>query len=142
MSKTSPPKPYRAKTLPFSGTRYADVAHQARLLFKTVSRRSKRQPYIRSAYFHKDKIFFTHFWTHLSQNSHRQRTLRLKYLPCGLDLIRHSHQTPISKENVDRHGEILHRFHGITEDGQIYFVQVKETKRTNRKELMSVFPKK
>lgn len=34
---------------------------------------------------------------------------------------------------------MLHRFYGVTKDGVYFCVQVKEDKRTSRKDLMSVF---
>lgn len=34
---------------------------------------------------------------------------------------------------------MLHRFYGKTKDGQTFCVQVKEDKRSNRKDFMSVF---
>jgi len=36
--------------------------------------------------------------------------------------------------------EILHRFAGITKDGDNFFVQIKENKKNGQKWLVSVFP--
>ena len=132
--------PYRASTKPLRGSSWNEIAPQARHLLRFITRRTKRRPYIRSAYFRKDKIFFTYFWKHLGQRSHRQRAKRLRYLPCAIELIRHSRNEPELKENPNRHGEFLHRFYGVTPDGQTFVVQIKENKKTSRKELMSVFP--
>ena len=131
---------YRTKAAPLPGTSYADLAPLARALLRSIARRTKRRPYIRSVYFRKDKIFFTHFWAHLAQRSPGQRARRLKYLPCALELVRKSRHEPNSKENPNRQREILHRFAGLTPDGEKFMVQIKEDKKTNRKELMSVFP--
>lgn len=133
--------PYRAKNLPFPGTRYGEIAPWARKLLRKIARRTKRHAYIRAAYWHKEKVFLTHFWKHTAQRSRYQQAARLKYLLCAIELIEKSHHIPSSKENVDRRSEILHRFEGLAPNGRTFFVQIKEDKRTNRKELMSVFPK-
>ena len=36
--------------------------------------------------------------------------------------------------------EILHRFKGITPEGEEFFVQIKENKRNGQKYFISVFP--
>ena len=134
-------EPYCVKAKPFSGTRYADVAPQARALLRLIARRTKRRPYIRSAYFRNDKIFFTYFWSHISQKAWRDRARRLRYLPCAVELIQKSRNTPTTKDNPNNRNEALHRLEGITSGGQRFTVQIKENKRTGRKELMSVFPR-
>ena len=48
----------------------------------------------------------------------------------------------MSKENPNRRSEIVHRFAGITAEKDLFFVQIKEEKRTGQKWLMSVFPAK
>lgn len=139
--QTTEPRPYNTHIQPFSGTSYSDVASPARQLLRSIEKKTKRRPYIRSAYFDKDKIFLTYFWQHLEQRPRYQRARRLKYLPCAIELIQRSRNEPISKQNVDRPREILHRFAGRARDGRLFFVQIKEDKWTDRKELMSVFPK-
>ena len=37
---------------------------------------------------------------------------------------------------------LLYRFYGVTKDGNYFCVQVKEDKRTKRKDFMSVFDRK
>ena len=64
----------------------------------------------------------------------------MKYFSCAIELIRHSKIHPESKENPNKREEILHRFAGVTKDGDIFFVQVKENKRNNQKYFISVFP--
>jgi hypothetical protein len=44
--------------------------------------------------------------------------------------------------NTAKEVEIFHRFKGITKAKEVFFVQIKENIRTDRKELMSVFPAK
>ena len=132
---------YKTKIKPFSGTRYADVGYKAFALFRQIKRKTKRRPYVRSAYFKKEKIFVELFWTHLQdKNNLRDKTRRLKYFPCALDLIRNSKHNPTSKINPNKSKEILHRFVGTTEDGTNFFVQIKEDKNSKKKCLISVFP--
>jgi hypothetical protein len=131
--------PYKTKINPLAGTSWGEVAPVARAILRTLAKRTKRQPYIRSKYFNKQKIFFTYFWSHLSRKPLPEQLRRLKYLPCALDLIQNSHFTPTTKENAERPGELLHRFTGLTPNGKLFFVQIKETKRSGKKEFMSVF---
>ncbi len=65
---------------------------------------------------------------------------RMKFFACGIELIKKSKQEPISKENPNKHGEILHRFAGSTKDKELFFVQIKEEKSTGKKFLISIFP--
>lgn len=81
------------------------------------------------------------FWQHLHEKMNiRNKTRRVKYFPCAIELIKNNRYEPISKENPNRQGEILHRFSGITPENEIFFVQIKEEKKTGQKWLMSVFP--
>lgn len=131
---------YRTITQPIRGSSWAEVAPQARHLLRSIARRTKRRPYIRSAYFRKDKVFLSYFWQHLSQKPYPEQLRRLRYLPCAIELIRKSRHRPTSKQNPNRPDEILHRFAGMTPDHQLFMVQIKESQQTDRKELMSVFP--
>lgn len=119
-----------------------EVMQKAKDYFDDLMRRTKRQPYIRSAYFGKQKIFFTYFWKHLYQRSARQRRIRIVYLPCAIELIQKCRNEPESMINTSKTVEIFHRFKGITKDREIFYVQIKENIKTDRKELMSVFPEK
>jgi hypothetical protein len=133
-------KVFKATTDKFTGTKYHDVYPKAFGLYKQIKARTKRRPYIRSAYFKKDKIFLGPFWQHLKQKNWRDRTRRLKYFPCGIELIKNSKFIPISKENPNDPNEILHRFAGITPDHDLFFVQIKENKTNDQKILLSIFP--
>lgn len=62
-------KTYSTKVKPFSGTDYHELISKALLLYKKIKKYTKRKPYIRSAYFKKDKIFIDYFWSHLKQKS-------------------------------------------------------------------------
>jgi len=134
--------PYQTKINKFSGTDYREARKQAITVFNRIKRRTKRRPYIRSAYFNKQKIFFDYFWKHLFEKNFKIRTRRLKYFPCAIDLIKNSRIAPTSKENIDNRNEILHRFMGQTTNKEIFFVQIKEDKKSSKKYFMSCFPLK
>ena len=133
-------KIYQSKVRKLSGSEYREVYIQVKNIYKEISSRTKRRPYIRSSYFKKDKIFLSYFWDHLWTKNWRDRVRRLKYFPCAIDLIKNSRVEPISKENPNRNSELLHRFAGITKEKELFFVQVKEDKRSGEKHFMSVFP--
>ncbi|OGJ43197.1 hypothetical protein A3B60_03385 [Candidatus Peregrinibacteria bacterium RIFCSPLOWO2_01_FULL_39_12] len=65
---------------------------------------------------------------------------RVKYFPCAIELIKNTKFDPISKEDPNSKSDILHRFTGITADKEIFFVQIKEDKKTAKKYFISVFP--
>ncbi|MBL7159682.1 hypothetical protein ISS85_04350 [Candidatus Microgenomates bacterium] len=132
--------PYQTKTKKISATRFSDIWKESQLIYSKIKSRTKRKPYIRSAYFSKQKIFFSYFWIHLSQKSPRQRRIRLKFFPCAIDLIKNSRNTPSSKINPNKRTEILHRFAGLTKNKELFFLQIKENIKTDKKYLMSVFP--
>ncbi len=132
---------YRTKVSKLPGTHWHQVSKKAFAIYQTIRRRTKRRPYIRSAYFKKQKIFLQLFWIHLHEKENiRDKTRQVKYFPCAVDLIQHSRYEPITKENPNKKGELLHRFTGRTPDDILFFVQIKEEKRTGEKWLMSVFP--
>lgn len=133
-------KVYQTKIKSLPGTDYGDVYPKAFSIYKQIRAKTKRRPYVRSAYFSKEKIFLDYFWEHLHQKNSRDRVRRLKYYPCAIDLIKHTKAEPISKENPNRKSEILHRFGGITLDKDLFFVQINESKKTNQKFFLSVFP--
>lgn len=133
-------KAYKTSAQAFPGTKYHDVYQKAFSLYKQIKAPTKRRPYIRSAYFKKDKIFLGIFWEHLKQKNWKDRTRRLKYFRCGIDLIKNSKFVPVSKEDPNNPNELLHRFGGITAQNDIFYVQIKEDKKTDQKFLISIFP--
>jgi len=136
-------KIYQAKCAELTGTNFHEVSQKAFSFYNQIRRKTKRRPYVRSVYFKKDKIFLPLFWNHLHEKlNYKDKTRRVKYFPCAMELIKNSRIDPESKENVDRRSEILHRFAGKTKNGQLFFVQIKEDKRTGEKWLISVFPVK
>lgn len=132
--------PYQTKTEKIAATRFGEVWKRVKEIYSDIKRKTKRKPYVRSAYFNKQKVFFDYFWKHLSQRSPRQRRIRLRYFPCAIDLIKNSRNTPSSKINPNKKTEILHRFAGLTKNKELFFIQIKEDIKTDRKYLMSVFP--
>jgi hypothetical protein len=132
-------KIYKSKYSQLSGTSYDEIVKKAHKEHNEIRRRTKRQPYIRSKYFKKDKIFINLFWEHLNQKNRHDRQRRLKLYPCAIDLIRNTTFDPIPKPNPNKPGEVLHRFAGESKDGELFFVQIKETLRSGRKDFISVF---
>lgn len=134
-------KTYQTKAKKLPGTNYSEVYKKAFGFFKQIKKHSKRRTYIRSAYFKKDKIFLGLFWQHLYQKLNlKDKTRRVKYFPCAIELIQNTRFDPSSKEDPNSKSDILHRFAGITADKEIFFVQIKEDKKTSQKYLISVFP--
>ena len=135
-------KVYKTKSVKLSGTDFHEVYQKAFGSYQQIKKKTKRRPYVRSAYFNKSKIFLELFWRHLFEKKNwRDRSRRSKYFPCAIELIKNSRIDPVSKENPNRPSEILHRFTGITKDNDSFYVQIKEDKRRGEKWFMSVFPK-
>lgn len=73
-------KPFIVSTQKLSGSSDdKEVVKRAQDYFRVLMRRTKRQSYIRSAYFDKKKIFFTYFWKHLYQKPPKQRKIRVMF---------------------------------------------------------------
>ena len=130
---------YQTKVKKIGATRYKEIWKRVKGYWSEIKRKTKRKPYVRSAYFNKQKIFFNFFWVHLSQKNPKQRRKRLQYFPCAIDLIKYSKNTPVSKINPNKQTEVLHRFAGLTRDKELFFVQIKENLKTDKRYLMSIF---
>ncbi|MBI2436899.1 MAG: hypothetical protein HYV41_04125 [Candidatus Magasanikbacteria bacterium] len=131
---------YKSKIKPFSGGRWVQVSKKAYRLYNNIKARTKRRTYIRSAYFKGEKIFLEIFWRHLHQKENlRDKTRRVKYLPCAIELIENSYVQPETKPHPKNHSETVHRFTGITSSGMLFRVQIKEDKNGGLW-LMSIFP--
>ncbi len=113
---------------------------EARKLYHTIQKQTKRQPYVRSSYFSKDKIFINTFWQHLEQKRRSDQTRRLKLYLCAIDLLRNTRLDPNTIFSNEKPREVLHRFVGTTKEGSLFYVQVKQNKKSGRKDFMSVFP--
>ncbi len=133
---------YRTKAGKIPGTEFHEVKSIAFHIFKQIKKKSKRLPYIRSAYFNKNKVFLTLFLQHLFEKKDwKDRTRRLQYFEATIELIEKNRFPPKSIENPNKRGEILHRFTGITKDNEPFCVQIKEDKKSGKKYLISFFPK-
>ena len=135
-------KYHHVKSTPHSGTDFHEIHSKARAFYKKITSRTKRRHYVRSQYFQKQKVFLGLFWEHLQQKNWKERTRRLKYFSCAIELIKNTNSKPISRINANKPHEILHRFHGMTKDKRTFCVQIKENKKRNMKWFMSVFPEK
>jgi len=132
---------YQTKANKLAGTDFHEVRKKAFRLYLQIKKHSKRKPYIRSAYFKKDKIFLDLFWSHLFEKKHFADLMRrMKLYPCAIELIQQSRLEPTSKENPNKLSEIFHRFGGVTPDHEMFFVQIKEDKKSSKKWLISIFP--
>ena len=74
---------YKTKKSKIRGTSYSEIERTARKSYSTIAAKSKRSPYIRSAFFKKEKVFISLFWTHLNQKNRKDRKRRLQYLICA-----------------------------------------------------------
>lgn len=129
---------YHSKYSALPGTSLNEVLPLARKEFHIIQKRNpRRQPYIRSAYFKKDKIFINLYWEHLAQKHRADKVRRLKFYKCSIDLLRN---TTITPEVVLEHSQLLYRFYGESADGRKFCVQVKMEQRTGRKDFISAFP--
>ncbi len=137
------PKIFKSKYGKLPGTSYDELIGLARYEYHLIQKRTpRRKPYVRSKYFTKDKIFINLFWDHLDQKIPIDRVRRLKLYINGIDLIRNSPYAPDTMQNPNNRNESLHRFAGLTASGEKFYVQIKENKRTARKDFISVFPGK
>ncbi|MDR0875963.1 MAG: hypothetical protein LBN12_07135 [Clostridiales Family XIII bacterium] len=109
---------YRTKSSKISGRSYIDVERAARRHFKEIAQQSKRNPYIRSIYFQKDKIFLKIFWQHLMEKHEGDRKRRLKFYIAAIELLRYTTIDPDSRQNPNGRNEMVHRFAGETKDGE------------------------
>ncbi|MGH7237654.1 MAG: hypothetical protein ACREGF_03915, partial [Candidatus Saccharimonadales bacterium] len=129
---------FKSKYGKLAGTTYDEAVRSARREYRTIQHLTKRQPYVRSKYFDGDKVFINIFFNHLVQKRKGEQLQRAKLFLCAIDLLRNttnSPQTIFKRANLN---EILHRFEGFTKDGELFYVQVKQNKRTGRKDFMSV----
>jgi hypothetical protein len=110
-------KVYKSKYDSF-GTSYSEAMKAARQEYHSIQKRTpRRQAYIRSAYFKKDKIFVNQFWVHLDQKSSADRLRRLKLYKCAIDVIRNCPYAPETMQNPNKADESLHRYKAQTKQG-------------------------
>lgn len=70
---------YIVKANKLKGSNYGEIHKKAFAQYLIIKKRSKRRPYIRSAYFRKDKIFLNLFWSHLGDKFSHKDKIRI----CG-----------------------------------------------------------
>jgi len=133
-------KTYQSSVSELSGTAYEEVAHTARAMYNDIRKKSRRQPYIRSKYFNNEKVFLALFWEHLAQKHRADRLHRLKLYPPAVDLIQNNRFSPDVTVEVSATIR-FYRFYGLTKEGKLFIVQIKENSKTGRKDFMSVFKK-
>ncbi len=129
---------YQCKTKIFSGTDYAEVLAPARQLFHQYEANTRRQANIRSPLFGKDKVFLAAFWEHLAKKNRKDKTRRLKFYACALELITKANIPPESEPYKDKQAR-LYRYRGQVAGGQRFTVQISQNKN-GRKYFTSVFP--
>jgi len=133
---------YNSKATSLPGTSYIEVVKVARKEHDKIEKLTKRRPYVKSVYFNKQKIFISLFWPHLIQKKLVVRTERLKLYSAAIDLMRNTRCEPITLFTKTDLSTMTHRFYGITKDKVEYCVQVKENKRSGRKDFISVYRQK
>ena len=134
---------YKSKFDTIPGTSHACVMRLARYEYHQMQKQTpRRQPYIRSRYFRRDKVFVNQFWDHVKQKRPGDQLRRVKLYVCAIDLIRNTTASPETIFSRDNMNMSLHRFYGQTKSGKLFCVQIKQDKRTGRKDFMSVFPSK
>lgn len=129
---------YRCKSGLIPGHNYVTIVKIARRIFNDAVGKTKRRPYIRSAYFKGEKIFLDNFWPHLIQKNPKDRFRRLQLLKAGLELLRCSKREPIFAQRNELGHEAFYRFLGKVA-GQFFVVQIKEDLKRRQKFFMSAF---
>lgn len=131
--------PYQTKAKKLPGTSYGEVMRNAFAVYDEIKKKTKRRPYIRSAYFNRDKVFLDYFREHLFQKLPKERTRRLRFFKAACELARDSKLGPIEKTESFEKKEVLYRFSGLSAEKEVFFVQIKKDKKGN-KYFMSCFP--
>lgn len=131
-------KGYRCRQGVVGGKDYAEIVRKARHIYHDIARQTKREPFIRSAYFDKDKVFLNSFWTHLNTKRQNDRKRRLRFYACALELIQNTRIKPeIVHETMS---ELIYRFSGLTASEESFIVQIRQETKNGRKYFTSVFP--
>jgi len=132
---------YKTKAKKIPGTSFSEVNKGAQRIFKNIKRQSKRNPYVKSVYFRKEKVFFNIFWSHLYEKQNlNDKTRRLKYFACAVELIQKTTHEPEQRKPLEDKNVVLYRFAGATNNNELFFVQIKEDLKTKKKYFISVFP--
>jgi hypothetical protein len=131
-------KYYQSRAARITGTNYTEVRRRAQAIFRDIDAQTgNRNTYVRSVYFHKQKVFLKTFWNHTYDKFIGERKKRMPLYAAAIDLIKNTRTEPEVRYEI---GEKFYRFYGITMDGIKFVVQIKENKK-GEKYHMSVFPK-
>ncbi len=137
-------KVYQSKASSINGSAYTELIGRVRKEEDKIRKLTMRRPYVRSSYFtegkNKSKVFIEYFLPHTMQKGYKTRVKRLKLYNAAIDLLRNTRHEPEVILKADMPAYILYKFHGITKNGVKFCVQVKQHKRTGRKDFMSVYP--
>ncbi|MGI9028303.1 MAG: hypothetical protein ACR2FM_05705 [Candidatus Saccharimonadales bacterium] len=132
---------YNSKEKEISGSSLGEVMKHARYEYHVIQKYNPRRlSYVRSPYFGRDKIFISTFWTHLGQKGPRDKFRRTRLFSCAIDLIKFTRHRPDITEHASLPGALLYRFYGLSTGGNLFVVQIKENKKSGRKDFISVFP--
>jgi hypothetical protein len=115
-------KVYKSKYDVLAGTDYSEVTKNARKEYVKVQHLTKRQPYVRSSYFGKDKVFINIFWNHLAQKRKGEQIVRARLLLAAFDLLRSTAHDPQTIFDSADPQLLLHRFAGETKSGIKFYV--------------------
>ncbi len=130
---------FRCKSKSLPGTQYAELNRAARKAFHEIEKKTKRQAYIRSPYFNKEKVFIKSLWDHLVTKGMRDKARRVKLFACAIELIREN--KAIKPEKVfESKREEIYRFAGISADERKFAVQIRHDVKTGNRYFTSVFP--
>lgn len=131
---------FQTKIKSLNGSSYRELYSKAKFIYNNISSNTKRRPYVRSSFFDKEKVFMDTFWIHLMDKNKSDRIRRLRLYACAIDLIKYSKYEPITKNNPNKKNEIVHRFMGINGNNELFYVQIKEDRKSGEKSFVSVFP--
>jgi hypothetical protein len=83
---------YRSKYSPIAGSSHAEVIQAARYEYHKIQKLSpRRQAYVKSRYFNKDKVFINQFWEHLKQKHPGDQLRRRSFSYALLTLLETLH---------------------------------------------------
>jgi len=69
---------YQVSRNKLPGSNFTEVKKHALVEYSGIIKKTKRKPYVRSAYFNKNKVFLSLFWNHLYDKlNHRDKMRRL-----------------------------------------------------------------
>ena len=131
------PKYYQSRLPRIAGTDYYEILGKARAIYRDLDTQTgRRNTFVRSAYFDKQKIFLETYWNHFGDKHLGQRKQRIPYYAATIDLLKNTTVEPVT---YLRGKDKYYRFSGITKDNYEFIVQIKENKK-GEKYHMSSFP--